>query len=50
MKLIDISVPLDASLPTYPGNVTFSLDDMVCLPLRVVGGDCAPARVVLRGS
>jgi len=25
MKLIDISVPLDASLPTYPGNTPFSL-------------------------
>ena len=26
MKLIDISVPLDANLPTYPGNVPFSLE------------------------
>jgi arylformamidase len=25
MKLIDISLPLDASLPTYPGNTPFSL-------------------------
>ena len=26
MKLIDVSVPLDASLPTYPGNTPFSLE------------------------
>jgi arylformamidase len=26
MKLIDVSVPLDATLPTYPGNVVFSLE------------------------
>ena len=26
MKLIDISVPLDTSLPTYPGNTPFSLE------------------------
>lgn len=26
MKLIDVSVPLDATLPTYPGNVPFSLE------------------------
>jgi arylformamidase len=26
MKLIDISVPLDANLPTYPGNVPFTLE------------------------
>ncbi len=25
MKLIDVSVPLDANLPTYPGNTPFSL-------------------------
>jgi arylformamidase len=25
MKLIDVSVPLDSNLPTYPGNVPFSL-------------------------
>jgi arylformamidase len=25
MKLIDISVPLDSNLPTYPGNVPFSI-------------------------
>jgi arylformamidase len=26
MKLIDVSVPLDGSLPTYPGNTPFSLE------------------------
>lgn len=26
MKLIDVSVPLDADLPTYPGNTPFSLE------------------------
>jgi arylformamidase len=26
MKLIDVSVPLDASLPTYPGNTPFALE------------------------
>ena len=26
MKLIDISVPLDASLATYPGNLPFGIE------------------------
>ena len=26
MKLIDVSVPLDSNLPTYPGNTPFSLE------------------------
>jgi arylformamidase len=26
MKLIDVSVPLDASIPTYPGNTPFNLE------------------------
>jgi arylformamidase len=26
MKLIDVSVPIDGNLPTYPGNVPFSLE------------------------
>ena len=26
MKLIDVSVPLDATLPTYPGNAPFNLE------------------------
>ena len=26
MKLIDVSVPLDANLPTYPGNTPFTLE------------------------
>ncbi len=26
MKLIDVSVPLDSQLPTYPGNTPFSLE------------------------
>jgi kynurenine formamidase len=59
MKLIDVSVPLDVNLPTYPGNTPFSLetikriargDETFCCPLRVVGSDGAPARVVLRRS
>src|SRR3954466_15607371 len=28
MKLIDVSVPIDASLPTYPGNTPFTLEPM----------------------
>jgi arylformamidase len=28
MKLIDVSVPLDAQLPTYPNNTPFSLEPM----------------------
>ena len=35
MKLIDISVALDANLPTYPGNVPFSLG----ATRRLAGGD-----------
>jgi kynurenine formamidase len=59
MKLIDISVPLDVNLPAYPGNTPFSLepikpiargDETLCFPLRVVGSDSVPARVVLRSS
>ena len=26
MKLIDVTVPLDANVPTYPGNVPFSIE------------------------
>ena len=26
MKLIDVSVPLDANVPTYPGNTPYSLE------------------------
>src|SRR3989442_13877774 len=26
MKLIDVTVPLDANLPTYPGNTPYSLE------------------------
>ena len=35
MKLIDVSVPLDARLPTYPGNTPFSLEPVK----RIAGGD-----------
>jgi arylformamidase len=35
MELIDVSVPLDATLPTYPGNVPFTLEPVK----RIVGGD-----------
>ena len=32
MKLIDVSVPLDATLPTYPSNTPFSLE-----PIKRIG-------------
>jgi arylformamidase len=35
MKLIDVSVPLDANLPTYPGNTPFSLEAIK----RIANGD-----------
>jgi arylformamidase len=35
MKLIDVSVPLDANLPTYPGNTPFSLEAVK----RIANGD-----------
>jgi arylformamidase len=35
MKLIDVSVPIDTSLPTYPGNTPFSLEPIK----RVARGD-----------
>jgi arylformamidase len=35
MKLIDVSVPLDASLPTYPGNTSFTLEAIK----RIASGD-----------
>ncbi len=35
MKLIDVSVPLDAELPTYPGNTPFSLEAIK----RIARGD-----------
>jgi arylformamidase len=35
MKLIDVTVPLDASLPTYPNNTPFSLEAIK----RVARGD-----------
>jgi arylformamidase len=35
MKLIDVSVPLDANLPTYPGNTPFSLEPIK----RIARGD-----------
>jgi kynurenine formamidase len=64
MKLIDVSLPLSPALPTYPGNTPFHLEpiqrisdgdevasgvyELLCLPLAIVGGNGAPARVVLR--
>lgn len=60
MKLIDASVPIDASFPTHPGKTPFGVVEgpnpreveagvyeMICLPLRVVDADGAPACVVL---
>ena len=35
MKLIDVTVPLDAHLPTYPGNTPFSLEPIK----RIARGD-----------
>ena len=35
MKLIDVSVPLDANLPTYPGNTPFTLEPIK----RIARGD-----------
>jgi arylformamidase len=37
MKLIDVTVPLDANLPTYPGNTPFSLEAIQ----RIASGDHA---------
>jgi arylformamidase len=37
MKLIDVTVPLDANLPTYPGNTPFSLEAIT----RIARGDHA---------
>jgi arylformamidase len=37
MKLIDVSVPLDANLPTYPGNTPFALEPVQ----RIAKGDHA---------
>src|SRR3989475_10217458 len=35
MKLIDVSVPLDANLPSYPGNTPFTLEPIK----RIARGD-----------
>jgi arylformamidase len=35
MKLIDVSVPIDPALPTYPGNTPFSLESIK----RIANGD-----------
>src|SRR4029078_2403915 len=35
MKLIDVTVPLDANLPTYPGNAPFALEAIK----RIARGD-----------
>src|SRR5690242_10367691 len=35
MKLIDVSVPLDSAVPTYPGNTPFSLEPIK----RIARGD-----------
>ena len=39
MKLIDVSVPLDATLPTYPHNTPFSLEPIK----RLASGDSSNA-------
>jgi kynurenine formamidase len=48
MKLIDVTLPFDANQPTRPGNTPFT--EMFCLPLRILGADGTPTRVVLRQS
>jgi kynurenine formamidase len=60
MKLIEVTVPLDSALPPYPDMIVIEalnladvdpgVYEMYCLPLRIVGADGAPARVVLRKS
>ena len=35
MKIIDVSVPLDSNLPTYPGNTPFALEPVA----RIKNGD-----------
>lgn len=42
MKLIDVSVPLDANLPTYPGNTPFSLE----ATKRIANGDSSNVSAV----
>ena len=37
MRLIDVSVPLDATLPTYPHNTPFSLEPVK----RLASGDAS---------
>jgi len=42
MKLIDVSVPIDGNLPTYPGNVPFSLEPTK----RIASGDSSNVSAV----
>lgn len=42
MKLIDVSVPLDANLPTYPGSTPFSLE----ATKRIANGDSSNVSAV----
>ncbi len=42
MKLIDVSVPLDPALPTYPGNTPFSLESIK----RLARGDSSNVSTV----
>lgn len=42
MKLIDVSVPLDANLPTHPGNTPFSLE----ATKRIANGDSSNVSAV----
>ena len=42
MKLIDVSVPIDGNLPTYPGNVPFSLEPTK----RISSGDSSNVSAV----
>ena len=46
MKLIDVSVPLDANLPIYPGNTPFSIEGIE----RITRGDHANVSTLHMGA
>jgi arylformamidase len=46
MKLIDVSVPLDSRLPTYPGNTPFTLEAVQ----RIARGDHSNLSAVLMSA
>jgi arylformamidase len=46
MKLIDVSVPLDANLPTYPGNTPYTLEPIH----RIAQGDTSNVSTLHLGA